>query len=117
MLELGFNSAEQASTGLSPFEMLYGMKPHLPADVALASFAPKNPAAIDRAARMNEAVAFARDHLLTAQERQARTPIASPRRRLQGRRSRPAVDEGLKVQKGANKLCSLFVGPFPSPQS
>ena len=39
MLELGFNSAVQASTGRSPFEMLYGMQPRLPIDVALAAVA------------------------------------------------------------------------------
>src|SRR5690242_3737681 len=36
MLELGFNSAVQASTQRSPFELLYGVKPRLPIDVALA---------------------------------------------------------------------------------
>jgi hypothetical protein len=114
MLELGFNSAEQASTGRSPFEMLYGTKPRLPVDVALAAFAPKNPAAIDRAARMNEAIAYARDHLLTAQERQARN--ANRHRRDATFKVGDLVllsTEGLQIQKDANKLCSLFVGPFP----
>ena len=45
MLELGFNSAVQSSTQKSPYELLYGMTPRLPIDVAMSSLAPKNPAA------------------------------------------------------------------------
>ena len=52
MLELGFNSTVQASIQRSPLELLVGTKPRLPIDVALAPIAPKNPAALDRATRM-----------------------------------------------------------------
>ena len=40
MLELGFNSAVQASTQHTPYELLYGRAPRLPIDTAIAPFAP-----------------------------------------------------------------------------
>ena len=113
MLELGFNSAVQASTQRSPFELLYGVKPRLPIDVALAPIAPKVPAAIDRAERMQAALRFVREQLLTAQQRQARNA---------DRHRRPAAfavgdsvllsTEGLQLRNFSNKLCSRFIGPF-----
>lgn len=114
MLELGFNSAEQASTKHSPFEMIYGMLPRLPIDVALADFEPKNPAAIDRAARMFQAVEAGRSYLLTAQDRQARN--ADRHRRPLTFKVGDAVllsTEGLQLKRGTNKLCSRYIGPFP----
>ena len=114
MLELGFNSAEQASTKHSPFEMIYGMRPRLPIDVALADFEPKNPAAIDRAARMFQAVEAGRSYLLTAQDRQARN--ADRHRRPLTFKVGDAVllsTEGLQLKRGTNKLCSRYIGPFP----
>ena len=113
MIELGFNSAPQASTGRSPFELLYGMKPRLPVDVALASFNPKNPAAINRAEQMQTALRFAREHLMSAQERQV----------LNADRHRRTVHfavgdrvllttEGLQLRNFSNKLCSRYIGPF-----
>jgi len=66
MLELGFNSAVQAFTQRSPYELLYGVKPRLPIDVALARVAPRVPAAIDRAQRMQDALCFVREQLGSA---------------------------------------------------
>ena len=114
MLELGFNSAEQASTKQSPFEMIFGMLPRLPVDVALAAFEPKNPAAIDRAKRMFQAVEAGRGYLLNAQERQARN--ADRHRRPLTFKVGDAVllsTEGLQLKRGTNKLCSRYIGPFP----
>jgi len=113
MLELGFNSAVQASTQLSPYEMLYGCKPRLPIDVALSSLAPRNPAAISRAERMQAAVRFGRDRLLSAQERQARN--ANRHRRDAAFAVGDSVllsTEGLTLRNFTNKLCARFVGPF-----
>ena len=113
MLELGFNSAVQASTQRSPFELLYGMKPRLPIDVALAPIAPRNPAAIDRAERMQVALRFAREQLLSSQERQTRN--ADRHRRPASFAVGDAVllsTEGLQLRDFHNKLCSRFVGPF-----
>ena len=113
MLELGFNCAVQASTQRSPYEMLYGVTPRLPVDVATAAFAPRNPAAIDRAERMQEALRYARDHLLGAQERQVRN--ANRHRRTESFAIGDAVllsTDGLRLRGFTNKLCSRFIGPF-----
>ena len=113
MVELGFNSTVQSSTQSSPFELLYGVKPRLPIDVALAPIAPKNPAAIDRAQRMQAALRFARSHLIDAQQRQVKN---ADRHR---RHAAFAVGDaallstgGLQLRNGSNKLCSRFIGPF-----
>lgn len=113
MLELGFNSATQASTQQSPFTMLYGTAPRLPIDVALSPIAPKNPAAIDRARRMKEAVEFAREKLMGAQARQIRN--ADRHRREDGFVAGDMVmlsTEKLKLKDFNDKLCARFVGPF-----
>jgi Chromo (CHRromatin Organisation MOdifier) domain len=113
MLEFGFNSAVQASTKASPFELLYGYQPRLPIDVALDGIAPRNPAAIDRAERMRHAIAFARDHLLNAQQRQAHH--ADRHRRTASFAVGDAVllsTDGLQLREFTNKLCSRFIGPF-----
>jgi len=78
MLELGFNSAVQSSTLMSPYELMYGMKPRLPIDVALSTLAPVNPAAIDRATRMRDALKVARGNLVKAQESQTRNASRRP---------------------------------------
>ena len=113
MLELGFNSAVQASTQLSPHEMLYGSKPRLPIDVALQSIVPRNPAALSRAESLLSAFRFGRDRLLSAQERQARN--ANRHRRDAAFAVGDSVllsTEGLTLRDFTNKLCSRFVGPF-----
>ena len=113
MLELGFNAAVQASTQRSPFELLHGEKARLPIDPALAPFAPKNPAAVLRAERMQQALQFVRGRLLSAQERQARN--ADRHRRPAAFAVGDAVllsTDGLQLRNGSNKLCSRFIGPF-----
>lgn len=114
MLELGFNSAQQASTGVSPFELLYGRKPRLPIDVALNQAGqPKNPAAAKRAERMQQALAFARQKLLAAQERQKRNADRH-RRELKLEEGDEVLlsAEGLRLKGHGNKLCSPYVGPL-----
>jgi len=113
MLELGFNCSEQASTKQTPYQMLYGMHPRLPIDAALAPIVPRNPAAIDRAQRMRDALRVGRDYLLSAQERQARN--ADRHRRDAAFAVGDAVmlsTEGLQLRGHSNKLCSRFIGPF-----
>jgi hypothetical protein len=113
MLELGFNSAVQASTQRSPYGLLYGVEPRLPIDIALLPIAPRVPAALDRATRMQEALAFARRQLTVAQERQVRN--ADRRRRDAPLAVGDAVmlsAEGLQLRGLGNKLCSRYIGPF-----
>ena len=113
MLELGFNSTVQASTQRSPYELLYGVKPRLPIDIALAGVAPRVPAALDRAKRMQEALRFVRDQLGSAQQRQA-TNANRHRREAAFAVGDPVLlsTEGLQLRGFNNKLCSRFVGPF-----
>ena len=114
MLELGFNSTVQASTQRSPLELLNGTKPRLPIDVALAPVAPKNPAALDRATRMQQALKFARDQLLGAQERQVANADRHRRPDAFAVGDRVLLStEGLTLRDFGNKLCSRFIGPFP----
>jgi len=113
MLELGFNSAQQASTKSSPHELVYGVAPRLPIDVALDTLTPRVPAAVDRAARMKQALDFARGQLVTAQERQARNADRHRRDLKLAVGDQVLLStEHLQLRNFTNKLCSRFVGPF-----
>jgi hypothetical protein len=111
MFELAANSAVQASTGHTPFELLYGTDVRLPIDAALAPLAPKTPAAIDRAERMQKALASAREKLLSAQERQAKNARRRPASLAVGD-SVLLSTEGLQLRGMDNKLCARYIGPF-----
>ena len=113
MLEFGFNDRVQASTGMSPNFLMYGQELNSPLDVALGVYASSNPAAVDRAKRMRDAIKFAKANLREAQGRQAKN--ADRRRRQDEFRVDDQVllsTEGLNLQGFDNKLCSLFIGPF-----
>jgi transposase InsO family protein len=113
MLELGFNTAVQASTQRSPYELLYGQQPRTPLDVALDPLLPRVPAAKERADRLREGFEFARGKLVQAQQRQARN--ADRHRRLVQLAVGDKVllsTDGLQLRGQNNKLCSPFVGPF-----
>ena len=113
MLELGFNCTVQTSTQRSPYELLYGVVPRLPIDVALTPVTSNNPAAVDRAARMSKALQFARQQLQDAQQRQKDN--ADRHRRddefAVGDQVLLSVD-GLRLHGHDNKLCSKYIGPF-----
>ena len=111
MLELGFNCTVQSSTQCSPYELLYGCKPRLPIDVALTTIAPRNPSAIDRATRMQQAMVFGRDHLLAAQQRQADNASRRPASLAVGDQVMLSI-EGLTIRGFDNKLAGRYVGPF-----
>lgn len=110
-LELGFNCSVQASTGRTPFEMLYGSNPRLPVDIALDAI--RVPAAVDRAEAIRRAVQFGRDHLLTAQQRQARNADRHRRDASFGVGDRVLLStDGLELRDAGDKLCPRFIGPF-----
>jgi hypothetical protein len=114
MLELGFNSAQQASTKCSPHELVYGVAPRLPIDVALDTLTPRVPAAVDRAARMKQAFDYARGCLADAQQRQARNADRHRRElKLAVGDQVLLTTDGLQLRDFGNKLCSRYVGPFP----
>jgi len=93
--------------------MLYGVKPRLPIDVALAPLAPRNPAATSRAENMKKALDFGRGQLLEAQQRQARNADRHRRSDAFAVDDRVLLStEGLQLRNFGNKLCSRFIGPF-----
>jgi hypothetical protein len=107
MLELGFNSAQQASTKCSPHELVYGVAPRLPIDVALDTLTPRVPAAVDRAARMKQAFDYARGCLADAQQRQARNADRHRRElKLAVGDQVLLTTDGLQLRDFGNKLCS-----------
>ena len=113
MLELGFNTAVQASTQRSPYELLYGQQPRTPLDVALDPLLSRVPAAKERADRLREGFEFARGKLVQAQQRQTRNADRHRRavRLVVGDEVLLSTD-GLQLRGQNNKLCSPFVGPF-----
>jgi hypothetical protein len=115
MLELAFNTAEQASTRKSPYELLYGDQPRLPLDVVADSLLPSSrvPAAQDRLEKMQEALRFVRQQLGIAQQRQADNANRSRREmRVTVGDKVMLSTEGLQLRGFSNKLCSRFIGPF-----
>jgi transposase InsO family protein len=118
MLELGFNSAAQASTELSPYQMLYGAKPRLPVDVALDPIAARVPAAVERAEAIRRAVELGRSHLQGAQERQERNANQHRREASFAAGDRVLLStDGLELRNAGDKLSSDSSVPLPSPPS
>lgn len=119
-LELALNSAVQASTGVSPFKMVYGREAALPVDVRLRTpvSTQANPAAGELHVQLNEQWERAAESLQRAQERQKR--LADKKRR----RERFAVGDqvllstdnirgvGAKELQQAVKFGPRFIGPF-----
>jgi transposase InsO family protein len=117
-LELAFNSKRQASTGASPFYLVYGVEARLPIDCLLDEARPATatslPAVSDRATRMKKALAAAFSHTELAQARQKRA--ADQHRRLLSLKVGDQVllsTEGLQMRSGMHKLTARYVGPFP----
>ena len=114
-LQLALNSKVQASTGVSPYYLVYGREPRLPIDCALeeARSAPTLPAVIDRAQRIKRAMAAAYSKKEQAQARQK--AAADRHRRLMRLSPGDQVmmsTEGLQLRSGTHKLTARFIGPF-----
>jgi hypothetical protein len=113
-LELAFNSKQQASTGASPFTLVYGQDARLPIDCALDDARPVLvPVAGERAARMQKSAAFARSKAEIAQERQKQA--ADRHRRLLQLKAGDLVllsTEALQLRSGTHKLTGRYIGPF-----
>jgi hypothetical protein len=113
-LELAFNSKVQASTGASPFTLVYGTEARLPIDCALDDARPATlPAVGQRAERMKAALDHARTHAEIAQAKQKR--LADRHRRLLELKAGDQVllaTEGLQLRSGMHKLTGRYIGPF-----
>jgi hypothetical protein len=113
-LELSFNSKRQASTGASPFTLVYGTEARLPIDCALDEVRPASvPAVSNRAERMRLAMDHARSQTERAQARQKR--LADRHRRLMELKEGDMVllsTEDLRLRSGVHKLTGRYVGPF-----
>ena len=113
-LELAFNSKPQASTGASPFSLVYGTEARLPIDCVLDEVRPATmPAVEERAARMRKAMDQARSSAEAAQSRQKR--LADQHRRLLQLKAGDQVllaTDGLQLRSGTHKLTARYVGPF-----
>ena len=114
LLELGLNSKVQASTGHSPFGLVYGFEPRLPIDCALDEARPATvPAAEERAVRIRQAIDHARSNTERAQAKQKR--LADRHRRLMQLKAGDEVllsTEGLRMRSGTHKLTGRYIGPF-----
>ena len=119
-IELAFNSKVQASTGVSPFYLVYGVEARLPIDCLLdearsaQSAVTTLPAVGDRLARMKQALDAAFTHTEQAQARQKRS--ADQHRRLLQLKVGDHVllsTEGLQMRSGMHKLTARYIGPFP----
>jgi hypothetical protein len=113
-LELAFDSKVQASTGASPFTLVYGTEAHLPIDCALDDARPATlPAVGQRAERMKAALDHARTLAEIAQAKQKR--LADRHRRLLELKAGDQLllaTEGLQLRSGMHKLTGRYIGPF-----
>jgi hypothetical protein len=113
-IELALNSKQQASTGASPFALVYGFEARLPIDCALDGVRPASlPAVGERAQRMQHAMDLSRSKIEAAQARQK---LAADRRRRMlllkpGDQVLLATD-GLQLRSGMHKLTGRYIGPF-----
>jgi hypothetical protein len=121
LAEAAINTSVHASTGLSPFEMVYGRKPRLALDAALSPLLPPasaaaNPAAVSLADRLRAAWASGKAALEAAQARQKQ--YADLHRRPEQHQVGDLVwleTKDLKLlehQRRAIKLAAQFIGPF-----
>jgi Integrase zinc binding domain/Chromo (CHRromatin Organisation MOdifier) domain len=119
-LELAMNSAVQASTGFSPFHMVYGREAPLPVDVKLKTpvSSAANPAVEELHKKLEEVWKKATKNLERAQERQKRT--ADKKRRAEefavGDKVLLSTENirmvGSKELKRAVKFAARYIGPF-----
>ena len=121
LAEAAINTSVHASTGMSPFEMVYGRKPRLAIDAALSPLLPPasaaaNPAAVSLADRLRAVWASGKAALEAAQARQKR--YADLHRRPELYQVGDLVwleTKELKLlehQRRALKLAAQFIGPF-----
>ena len=116
--ELAFNNSKNATTGFTPFYLVYGREARMPLDLALAPLtkAADNPAAAEATARWRAALQHASDNTTQRQKRQKHYADRARRdvRFAVGDRVLLST-EHLKLigeRKRTRKLTERFIGPY-----
>lgn len=116
--ELAFNNSKNATTGFTPFYLVYGREARMPLDLALAPLtkAADNPTAAEATARWRAALQSASDNTTQQQRRQK---VYADRTRRDTRFSVGdqvlLSTEHLKLigeRKRARKLTEKYIGPY-----
>ena len=116
--ELAFNNAKNATTGFTPFYLVYGREARMPLDLALAPLtkAADNPAAAEATARWREALQHASDN--TAQQQRRQKHYADRARRdvrfAVGDRVLLSTEHLALIgeRRRTRKLTERFIGPY-----
>ena len=116
--ELAFNNSKNATTGFTPFYLVYGREARMPIDIALAPLtkAADNPAAAEATARWRAALQHASENT-TQQQRRQKTYADRVRRDVRfavGDRVLLST-EHLKLigeRRRTRKLTERFIGPY-----
>ena len=116
--ELAFNNSKNATTGFTPFYLVYGREARMPIDLALAPLtkATDNPAAAEATARWRAALQHASDNTAQQQRRQKKYADHSRREVCFAVGDRVLLStEHLKLigeTKRARKFTERYIGPY-----
>ena len=116
--ELAFNNAKNATTGFTPFYLVYGREARMPIDLALAPLtkAADNPAAAEATARWRAALQHASDNTTQQQRRQKKYADLARREIRFAVGDRVLLStEHLRLigeRRRTRKLTERYVGPY-----
>ncbi len=119
MVEMAMNSAKQSSTGMSPYQMVFGREMTLPVDTRLGTgLVSTNPAVGDLGTRLREVWDTARKQIEKSQQRQKRNADESRRKEefKVGDQVMLSTEElrliGSKELMRSVKFLPKYIGPF-----